>query len=206
VHGPPLRISCGGVVLRAFRPLLRNHLRHVGRVPPLLYQFEAIHLFTDGNGRTGRILNSLFLVERGRLSLPILYPSRYIVAHRDEHYALLRGVTVERAWEPWILYMLDAITQTSYSTLAKVEAIGTLMTETAKDLRARAPKLNGGELIEIMFERALLPHRGCHHEVPGRQANGLKVAERTGGSWAAHEGAHRPRDGLRPSPRSEALD
>ena len=83
---------------RALDPLVRMAVAH--------YQFEAIHPFTDGNGRTGRMLNSLFLVEQGLLDQPILYLSRYIIAHKADYYRLLLEVTRDEAWEPWILYML----------------------------------------------------------------------------------------------------
>ena len=82
-------------------PLVRMAVAH--------YQFEAIHPFTDGNGRTGRVLNSLFLVEQGLLPLPILYLSRYIIANKADYYRLLLGVTRDGAWEPWLLYMLRAV-------------------------------------------------------------------------------------------------
>ena len=76
-------------------------------------QFEAIHPFTDGNGRTGRILNLLFLVEQGLLAHPVLFLSRYILAHRTEYCAALLAVTRENAWERWLLYMLEGVRETS---------------------------------------------------------------------------------------------
>lgn len=86
-------------------PLVRMAVGH--------YQFEAIHPFTDGNGRTGRVLNTLYLIQEGLLSLPILYLSRYIIAHRADYYRLLLDVTREQAWEPWLLYMLSAVEETA---------------------------------------------------------------------------------------------
>ncbi len=70
------------------------------------YQFEAIHPFPDGNGRTGRILNILYLVDRGLLNLPVLYLSRYVIDHKAAYYEGLRRVTEEGAWADWVLYML----------------------------------------------------------------------------------------------------
>ena len=93
--------------------------QHAGELDPLVrmaalhYQFEAIHPFTDGNGRTGRILNLLFLVEQGLLAHPVLFLSRYILAHRPEYYAALLAVTQENAWERWLLYMLEGVRETS---------------------------------------------------------------------------------------------
>ena len=78
-----------------FDPLIRMAVAH--------YQFEAIHPFTDGNGRTGRIINSLFLIEKNLLTLPILYLSRYIIQNRNDYYRLLLDVTVNESWEAWVL-------------------------------------------------------------------------------------------------------
>ena len=87
------------------------------------YQFEAIHPFADGNGRTGRILNLLFLVERGLLNIPVLYLSRYIIQHKIDYYTLLRRVTSHNAWESWLLYMLTAVEDTALWTRDRVLAI-----------------------------------------------------------------------------------
>jgi Fic family protein len=99
----------------AIDPLVRMAAAH--------YQFEAIHPFTDGNGRTGRVLNSLFLVEQGLLPLPILYLSRFIIANKADYYRLLLAVTREGAWEPWLLYMLRAVEDTAVWTVAKIAAM-----------------------------------------------------------------------------------
>ncbi len=103
---------------RGLDPLIRLAVGH--------YQFEAIHPFTDGNGRTGRILNNLFLIQEGLLTLPILYLSRHIIRHRDDYYGLLLDVTRYQAWEPWLLYMLDAVHSTAPWTAQKIYAILTL--------------------------------------------------------------------------------
>ena len=87
------------------------------------YQSEAIHPFTDGNGRTGRVLNSLFLIQEELLSLPILYLSRYIIKHRDDYYRLLIGVTRHQNWEKLLLYMLEAVRETAEWTLVKIQAL-----------------------------------------------------------------------------------
>ena len=91
-----------------FDPLVKMAVMH--------YQFEAIHPFDDGNGRTGRIINLLYLVQAGLLDIPVLFLSRYIMANKPQYYALLRGVTEQQAWEPWVLYMLDAIISTAQQT------------------------------------------------------------------------------------------
>ncbi len=117
----------------------------------LHYQFEAIHPFVDGNGRTGRILNVLVLVEAGLLDLPTLYLSRHIVRTKPQYYALLRGVTSDGAWEPWILYMLQAVELTSKWTTQKVRAIRAQMEHTAEHVRMAVPKIYSRELVDLMF-------------------------------------------------------
>jgi len=91
------------------------------------YQFEAIHPFPDGNGRSGRILNILYLVDRGLLNLPVLYLSRYVIDHKAAYYEGLRRVTEEGAWADWVLYMLDAVEQTSLRTHQQITDILALM-------------------------------------------------------------------------------
>jgi Fic family protein len=115
------------------------------------YQFEAIHPFTDGNGRTGRIINILFLIEQGLLDQPTLYLSRYINQHREDYYRLLLEVTSKGAWEPWILYMLEAVEDTAVWTRAKIRAIKRQMEETVRHVATSRPKIYSRELIEVIF-------------------------------------------------------
>ena len=129
----------------AIEPLVRMAAAH--------YQFEAIHPFTDGNGRTGRVLNSLFLVEQGLLPLPILYLSRYIIANKADYYRLLLAVTRDGAWEPWLLYMLRAVEDTAAWTTAKIGAVRNLADETAGYVRAKLPKIYSHELVNVIFEQ-----------------------------------------------------
>jgi Fic family protein len=129
----------------AIDPLVRMAASH--------YQFEAIHPFTDGNGRTGRVLNSLFLVEQGLLPLPILYLSRFIIANKADYYRLLLAVTREGAWESWLLYMLRAVEDTAVWTVAKIGAIRALAAHTADHVRRRLPKIYSRELVDIVFEQ-----------------------------------------------------
>lgn len=114
-------------------PLVRMAILH--------YQFEAIHPFPDGNGRTGRILNILGLIEAGLLEMPTLYISRYILSSRGDYYRLLGRVTFHQEWEPWILYVLTAVEETSGWTTQKISAVRALMDETVAYVRAAAPKL-----------------------------------------------------------------
>jgi len=126
-------------------PLIRMAVAH--------YQFEAIHPFLDGNGRTGRIINILFLIEKGLLSLPILYLSHYIVRHKKEYYRLLDNVTKKNEWQEWILYMLHAVTQTAQLTFHKINAIRQLIDNTIEFVRHEAPKIYSYELVNLIFEQ-----------------------------------------------------
>jgi len=115
------------------------------------YQFEAIHPFTDGNGRTGRILNTLYLIDKKLLDLPILYLSRYINEHRAEYYARLLAVTTKQDWESWLLFMLTAVEETSLWTTAKIRAIRQLMDATVQYVSTSSPKIYSRELVELLF-------------------------------------------------------
>ena len=117
------------------------------------YQFEAIHPFTDGNGRTGRILNLLFLVEQGLLDQPVLYLSRAIIRRRTEYYRLLNAVTRDEAWEPWGLYMIDAVHDTAIWTTKKIKAMRELLRGATAHVREHAPSLYSRELVELVFEQ-----------------------------------------------------
>lgn len=124
-------------------PLVRMAIAH--------YQFEAIHPFHDGNGRTGRILNILFLVEKGLLKIPVLYLSRFIIENKNDYYRLLNAVTASGEWEPWILYMLKAVEETAISTCEKVHAVCELLERTRHKVKAELPGLYSRELIDVIF-------------------------------------------------------
>ncbi|WP_372612864.1 Fic family protein, partial [Halomonas sp.] len=115
IYTPPM----GEAALRDLLANWERYLHEEDGVDPLIkmavahYQFEAIHPFTDGNGRTGRVLNILYLIEQRLLSLPILYLSRYIVLHKPDYYRLLLAVTREGQWQEWLLYMLKAVEYTA---------------------------------------------------------------------------------------------
>ena len=121
------------------------------------YQFEAIHPFPDGNGRTGRILNILYLVDQGLLNLPVLYLSRYIIDHKAAYYEGLRRVTEEGAWTEWVLYMLDAVEQTSLRTRQQITDILALMETVRERVQHEAPGLHATgrskDLIEQIFRQ-----------------------------------------------------
>lgn len=128
-----------------FDPLIRLALIH--------YQFECIHPFPDGNGRTGRIVNVLYLVQEHLLTYPILYLSRYIISNKSEYYHLLQGVTERQEWEPWILYILDAVEETAIHTLHLLKEIHQAQQDMEKNIRENFPKLPGHELSELLFEQ-----------------------------------------------------
>jgi Fic family protein len=115
------------------------------------HQFESIHPFYDGNGRTGRIINILYLVQEGLLSLPILYLSRYIIANKAEYYRLLQEVRDTGQWEAWILYMLDAVEKTSQETIALVDGIKNMMMDYKHRIRAEHSRLYSQDLINNLF-------------------------------------------------------
>ncbi|CCW30358.1 conserved hypothetical protein [Xenorhabdus nematophila F1] len=117
------------------------------------YQFEAIHPFQDGNGRTGRILNVLYLIEQQLLTLPILYLSHYIVQHKTEYYRLLNQVTRKGQWQEWIIFMLRGVEQTCCWTRDKIAAIRKLMENTTDYVRRQLPKVYSHELIQVIFEQ-----------------------------------------------------
>jgi Fic family protein len=121
------------------------------RMAVLHHQFESIHPFYDGNGRTGRILNLLHLVLHGLLDLPVLYLSRHIVHNKAEYYRRLQGVRDEGGWEAWVIYMLRAVEETSRQTIAQVRAIRELMQATKQRLRAEQPKIYSQDLLNNLF-------------------------------------------------------
>lgn len=117
------------------------------------YQFEAIHPFPDGNGRAGRILNILYLVDQGLLNLPVLYLSRHIIDHKAAYYEGLRRVTEEGAWVDWVLYMLDAVEQTSLRTRQQIADILALMEAVRERVQRDAPGVYSKDLIEQIFRQ-----------------------------------------------------
>jgi len=117
------------------------------------YQFEAIHPFTDGNGRTGRILNILLLIDQELLDIPVLYLSRYIIENKNAYYSGLRGITEKGDWESWILYMLKAVEQTARETREKILAIRDLMNADIEKVKAALPKIYSKDLLEQLYHQ-----------------------------------------------------
>ncbi len=154
VYTPPV----GEDLLRSLLANWEKFLHEATEIDPLIrmavghYQFEAIHPFTDGNGRTGRVLNSLFFISEGLLTLPILYLSRYIIQHKADYYRLLREVTQTDQWEEWVLFMLKGVEETAHWTVAKISALRSLQHHTVEQVRKAAPKIYSHELVNLIFE------------------------------------------------------
>ena len=154
IYTPP----AGERVLRDMLANWERYLHNEVNCDPIIrmavghYQFEAIHPFTDGNGRTGRILNSLFLIQENLLTLPILYLSRYIIQNKADYYRLLLQVTREQAWEAWILFVLKGVEETAVWTTAKIAAIRELTHHTTDYVRTKLPKIYSHELVNLIFE------------------------------------------------------
>lgn len=129
---------------RSLDPLVRMAVAH--------YQFEAIHPFTDGNGRTGRILNILMLVDSGVLRQPILYLSRGIIERKDEYYRLLLDVTRSGAWESWLIFVLEVVRDTAAATLAKIDAVDAVQASARSLARATSAGANS-DLLDVLFEQ-----------------------------------------------------
>lgn len=124
-------------------PLIKMAMLH--------YQFEAIHPFTDGNGRTGRVLNVLYLTQVGIIDQPVLYLSQYINAFKSDYYSLLRGVTENGEWEAWLVYMLTAVKATAKETLNLINQIYELLQETIEKVRTDAADIYSRELVDMLF-------------------------------------------------------
>lgn len=115
------------------------------------HQFESIHPFYDGNGRTGRILNIIYLVKNELLDLPILYLSRYIVRTKAEYYHLLQAARDQNEWEKWVLYILQGIEETAKETIKFIKQIKNLVFETKNRMRNELPSIYSQELLNNLF-------------------------------------------------------
>jgi Fic family protein len=136
---------------------LEEYINTQNDIDPLIkmtivhHQFESIHPFYDGNGRTGRIINILYLVLHKLLELPILYLSRYIIRNKADYYRLLQEARERDAWEEWILFILNGVEQTSQETIKIINIINELMQKTANKIQKQLPKIYSKDLIEILF-------------------------------------------------------
>jgi Fic family protein len=162
-------------------PLVRMAVGH--------YQFEAIHPFPDGNGRTGRALNILYLIDKKFLDLPILYLSQHINTNRDSYYKLLGAVTASAEWEPWILFMLEAVEQTAKWTTEKITAVKALMDNTARHIKGAHPIVYSHELVELLFTQPYCRVTDLvTHNVTSRNTASRYLRELAGGGVQRKEG------------------
>ncbi|WP_334109073.1 protein adenylyltransferase Fic [Methylobacillus sp.] len=180
VYTPP----AGEPIIRDLLGNWEQYLHRQDDIDPLIklaishYQFEAIHPFHDGNGRTGRILNLLYLVDQGLLTLPILCLSRYILQHQDHYYRLLNHVTATDHWQDWIVFILDGITQTAHWTCSKITTLRALITTTDQHIRTQLPHLYSPALVPLLFE-----HPCCRigtlveHHIAQRQTASLYLKQ-----------------------------
>lgn len=136
-----------------------NHFNQQDDLSPLInlailhYQFESIHPFYDGNGRTGRILNILYLILNELIDVPILYLSSYIIANKPEYYRLLNLTNRTGKWEEWIMFMLKAVESTSKDTIIRIANIKEQLDSTILKVQEKAPKVYRKELVELLFEQ-----------------------------------------------------
>lgn len=125
-------------------PLIKTAIIH--------HQFESIHPFYDGNGRTGRIINILYLVQKGLLHLPVLYLSKYIIQHKNDYYRLLQEVRDKGNWEEWILFMLEGIEKTAAASVILITSMKELMQQYKQQIRSNHSKLYSQDLLNNLFK------------------------------------------------------
>ncbi|MCF8379070.1 MAG: Fic family protein [Bacteroidales bacterium] len=131
----------------------QNEISPLINLAVLHHQFESIHPFYDGNGRTGRILNILYLILNDLIDIPILYLSSYIIENKPDYYSLLNQTNEIGEWEEWILFMLKALETTSIQTIEKINKIRNLLDKTIEKVQIDAPKIYKKELVELLFEQ-----------------------------------------------------
>ncbi|WP_034921341.1 Fic family protein [Gillisia sp. CAL575] len=154
IYTPP----SGETILRDKLANLEKFINERDTIDPLIkmalihYQFEAIHPFTDGNGRTGRILLLLYLKIEKLLDIPAIYLSEYIIKNKKEYYNKLRNVTEKGDWEEWILYMLEMILFTANKGLTLLNQVNQLMITFTEEVKSDLPKVYSKDLIEILFK------------------------------------------------------
>lgn len=162
IYTPP----SGEAVIREKLANLEKFINEDDTIDPLIkmaimhYQFEAIHPFADGNGRTGRILLLLYLKLSGLLDTPAIYLSEYIIKNKADYYKSLRNVTEKSDWENYILYMLDMIEETSNRGLERLNKITKIIDKTTEEIKTKLPKIYSKDLVEILFR---LPYTKRQH-------------------------------------------
>jgi len=154
IYTPP----SGEQIIRDKMANLETFINENDSIDPLIkmavshYQFEAIHPFSDGNGRTGRIILLLQLKKEQLLDMPVLFMSEYIIQHKEEYYIGLRAVTEKNDWTKFILFMLDMVEKTAIKGLDRLESIIQLMEITGQDIKEKLPKVYSKDLVEVLFK------------------------------------------------------
>ena len=170
IYTPP----SGDAVIREKLTNLEKFINEDNAIDPLIkmalmhYQFEAIHPFADGNGRTGRILLLLYLKLSGLLDTPAIYLSEYIIKSKADYYKSLRNVSEKNDWENYILYMLDMIEETSNRGFERLDKITTAIDKTAEEIKTTLPKIYSKDLVEILFR---LPYTKRQHLIDENLGN-----------------------------------
>ena len=141
------------------------------------HQFESIHPFYDGNGRTGRIINILYLVQKGLLHLPVLYLSHYIIQHKSDYYRLLQEVRDKEKWEEWILFMLDGVQKTAAESITLITSIKTLMQEYKQLIRSNHPKLYSQDLLNNLFKYPYTKIEFLQHDLQISRSTAIRYLE-----------------------------
>jgi Fic family protein len=166
---------------------LESYINEPNDIDPLInmaiihYQFETIHPFYDGNGRTGRIINILYLILNDLLDIPILYLSNYIIKNKADYYKLLQEVRTKDNWEEWIMYMLDGVEQTSLETIELIQDISSMMDKTKAVIKDKLPKIYSKDLVEILFHHPytkidfISDGLGLHRETASRYLKQLET-------------------------------
>ncbi len=160
---------------KVIRDLLTNFEKYYNDTAPsheifarmaiLHYQFEAIHPFPDGNGRTGRMLMPLYLTQQKRLPVPVLFMSHYILEHRDEYYEKLRAVTSKGEWKEWILYITKATTTQALYTCRILEKIRRAINKVKNTLKEELPSVYSSELVDFLFSHAYFTQKNFEDEI-----------------------------------------
>lgn len=154
VYSPPQDANEVLALMKNFEEFVNSNS---GSLDPLVkmavihHQFESIHPFYDGNGRTGRIINVLYLVKEGMLNIPILYLSRYINQNKEEYYKQLQSVRDNKTWEDWTLFMLEGVETTSKETIKVISGIKELMLRDKHTIKSKLPKIYSQDLINNIF-------------------------------------------------------
>jgi len=151
VYTPPEGNDVINNLLKNLFEYLNNEENSLIKMGIMHYQFESIHPFYDGNGRTGRIINILYLIMKKYLDIPILYLSSYIIKNKSVYYELLRNVTKSEAWENWLLFILKGVEITAIETIEKIKIIRELLDSTIASIKEKLPKIYSKELVELLF-------------------------------------------------------